>query len=349
MYNNFLDKQMIIGGKFGLPQELNNQKQNPDFLSGNPILLFNARSGIRLIVDFLKPKQVWLPSYLCPTIVEAANNGNCSIRFYPIDNRLKVSSKNFIKEIKPRDLFLFIEYFGFPFEENIFNEVKSKRPITIKDNSQSLFSKKTNETDFCLYSPRKFLGVPDGGILHVNNEFEMVRKKLQKPPFEIFFKLFSATIQRRDFDLFNNRKNWFNLFIQGEKEFTTTPYSMSEYSQVLLRFAFNYSEICNTRIENFKFLANHLRKIGIFLDLHEHVVPLGFPILIDNRNKIQELFFEKGVFPPIHWKIEGSVPSQFTESHVLSQQILTIPCDQRYNLDDMNRIVEIIKKSTALL
>lgn len=337
-------QEKIIGGKFGLPETYYFNDQTPSFLKGNPILLFNARSGIRIVIDYLKPKQIWLPSYLCPTMVDAANQGSCAIKFYPIDRKLKIPSNTFIKQIKPRDIFLFIEYFGFPFDEIILKEVKEKKALLFNDCSQSLFSKLSEKSDFCLFSPRKFLGVPDGGILHFNQEYEMLKNSFSKPPEDLYYKLFQAVILRREFDLFNNGKDWLNLFNQGEKDFSTTPYSMSELSQILLKYAFNYSQIRISRRENFEFLASHLSSYGIFNELPDGVVPLGYPIRIVLRDTIQKLLFEKDIYPPIHWKFHGKVPFEFLESHSLSKEIMTLPCDQRYSIGDMEKIVHSLHK-----
>ena len=39
----------------------------------------------------------------------------------------------------------------------------------------------------------------------------------------------------------------------------------------------------------------------------------------------------------MHWRIEGIVPEDIKESHLLSRRILTLICDQRYTMCDMER------------
>ncbi len=59
----------IIGGLFGLEWALLPQGLTPPFLTGRDVFLVNARSGIWLLLNRLRPSQVCVPSFLCPTIL----------------------------------------------------------------------------------------------------------------------------------------------------------------------------------------------------------------------------------------------------------------------------------------
>jgi hypothetical protein len=65
------------------------------------------------------------------------------------------------------------------------------------------------------------------------------------------------------------------------------------------------------------------------------VVPLGFPVRLKNRDQVQQNLFKHKIYPPVHWPIKDVVPETFIESHLLSDQILTLVCDQRYDFDEM--------------
>jgi hypothetical protein len=57
----------------------------------------------------------------------------------------------------------------------------------------------------------------------------------------------------------------------------------------------------------------------------------------EKRDAILRYLYERHIFPPVHWRIEGAVPRGFVESHDLSKSILTLIVDQRYGLGDMER------------
>jgi len=307
--------------------------------------LFSGRSGIKLVLDSLKPENIWLPSYLCHTIISAVNPESSHIRFYPIDDHLRVENLDFVDEIKSGDFFLFIDYFGFPFERGLLQELKRKQVVLFQDCSQALFMEWDEEiSDYCLYSPRKFLGVPDGGILKIGSNYHPAHPDLQEPPEEVFMQLFWAVVKRREFDVYGDENHWNRFFIKGEEGFTPGYSRMSDLSNYLLRNSFDYEAISRIRRKNYQTLLAKLGEFGSFRDLPDDVVPLGFPIKVENRDHLQRELFKEKIFPPIHWVIEGVVPTDFHKSHLLSQRIMTLPCDQRYGEEEMEHIAKSLLK-----
>lgn len=327
----------LIGGMFGLPGRLLDKPSTPTFLMGNPILLFNARSGIKLVIDQLRPGAVWLPSYLCPSILSAIDLEFSSIKFYPVGKDLSVVSNDFLADLRPDDLFLCIDYFGFPFDNHLLERVRQCGCKILRDCSQALFFdfQKDQISDFHLFSPRKLLGVPDGGILHAKCEIGFQSLNLTPIDEETFIAMLQAVILRRDFDLFGNNRKWFDYFQKGEASFNPNASPMSDLSQILLRRCFDYKLIQAQRRKNYIFLAERLSHIALFPLLPDNVVPLGFPVVIPDRDAIRARLFEKEIYPPIHWDIHRIVPPEYEDSRELADHIMTMPCDQRYDENGM--------------
>lgn len=320
----------------------------PHFLTGDPILLFNGRSGIKLALDSLRPKNIWLPSYLCPTILTAIDPQVSRTHFYAVDDYLKVRNFDFIKGVKRGDIFLYIDYFGFPFDNNLLRELKQKDVILFQDCSQALFYKWLEPiSDFCLYSPRKFLGVPDGGILKINLDYQIDTPILDDPPEDVFTQLFWAVVKKREFDINGDKNDWNEFFIRGEKALTPGRSRMSDLSKFLLKNSFDYETISHIRRDNYQMLLNELCDFALFQDFPVDVVPLGFPIKVENRDILQRELFKLNIFPPIHWTIKGVIPNQFDRSHLLSQTIMTLPCDQRYGEEEMEFIAKVILEKSV--
>lgn len=325
-----------------MPGRLLDKQCLPAFLCENPFLIFNARSGIKLVIDQLKPARVWLPSYLCPSILSAINLEFSVIKFYPVGKDLMVVSDAFLSDLRPDDLFLCIDYFGFPFENHLLKQVKQHGCTLLRDCSQALFFDFQNDQlcDFHLFSPRKFLGVPDGGILHAKTKLNFQSCPLSPSDEETFAEMFQAVIFRRDFDQFGGNHDWFGYFQRGESRFEPSDSPMSELSQILLKNGFDYDFIRAQRKQNYMILAERLRQLALFPLLPEDVVPLGFPIVIPERDVVRERLFKKEIYPPIHWDILNDVPVEFVESRELCRQIMTLPCDQRYGEDDMMYVAD---------
>lgn len=67
----------IIGGMFGLPETVEPkvaiEPHQWKFLDDANLFLANGRSGIMVLMNRLAPTSVWMPSYLCPTMIEAVD------------------------------------------------------------------------------------------------------------------------------------------------------------------------------------------------------------------------------------------------------------------------------------
>ena len=330
---------------FGLQEMSNPQGSTPPFLNNNAVLLTNARSGILLLVELLSPSQVWMPSYLCETMIESVSKSPATVKFYEIDYNLTMQSLDWTDSILPNDLVVVIDYFGFPCDSSNMIQIKECGAWILEDACQALLTETVGQfSDFVIFSPRKFLGVPDGGILLCNHEITYDAYNLKSPPAEWWLKAFLASILRREFDLYGGDRRWFQLFQETEDDSPIRPCAMSELSRLLLQHSFDYMMIKEKRIRNYELLANKLDKLALFPSLLPGVVPLGFPIRIKNRDKVRQALFDFAIYPPVHWPIADIVPKKFKSSHRLAAEIMTLPCDQRYDSSDMEWIVRCISE-----
>lgn len=339
-------KPQIIGGMFGLCPLFSKTNNKPPFIDEQSILLTNASSAIFLVIKSLNPNQVWLPSYLCDSLTKAVNKAQGNIVFYDVNSNLEITNWGWLEKIKNNDLVILINYFGLGINSSLVNAIKSKKGLILEDASQALLSQNIDQnSDFVIFSPRKFLGIPDGGILNCNYQLNFKQIELETPPRDWWLKSLSVTILRREFDIYGGERYWYKLFQETESDYPIGYYRMSELSQILLESSFNYQEIAEKRVKNYQILQENLGDIALFPQLSPEVIPLGFPIKVKNRDSLRQLLFSKEIYPPIHWLIQDCVPEKFTDSHRLSREIMTLPCDQRYNEDDMKKIANLIFNS----
>jgi len=331
---------------FALQREESFKNGNGLFIFNQPSLqMINASSAIWLLARQLKPRRVWLPTYLCQSIIKAIETNKSEIAFYPIDNSLNLLSTSWMEDLDQTDLIIFIDYFGFPFDPDVVKQMQKKGIKVVRDASQALLSKSATKTDFTVYSPRKFFGVPDGGILTSGEQGLGNVGRLNPPPKDWWLRSVHSGKLRRRFDLEGGENLWFPVFREVESNAPIGPYRMSDLSERLLRCCVDVNVTCQRRRENYHYLASHLRHIAIFPDLPDTVVPLGFPVCVQDRDKVRRHLIENNIFPPVHWELEGVVPKTYIQSHNLSKSIMTLPCDQRYETKHMQRIVEHIQSA----
>jgi hypothetical protein len=96
------------------------------------------------------------------------------------------------------------------------------------------------------------------------------------------------------------------------------------------------------RCHNCQVRNDQLGEFAVFPQLPAKVVPLGFPIRLKNRDQVRQRLFEHQIYPPVHWPLEGIVPDEFRNSHQLAANIMTLPCDQRYDGHDMMRMATLV-------
>ncbi len=337
----------IIGGMFGLESDVRVTDQ-PPFWHSSQLLLVNARSGLRLLIETKQPAQVWLPSYLCDVMVAAVQAAGKSPRFYPIDTDLKVSDDTWLSEVQPKDLVVAIDYFGFSADRNAIDGPRQRGARIVEDAAQALLSSHVGkDSDFVLFSPRKFVGVPDGGILRVDDASEWADLTPPPPPERWWLKAVTAGVLRKEFDQHGGDRRWFRLFQETELTAPTEEHAMSTLTRAMLQHSFDYSAIARQRVSNYLALAKSLGQWALYPSLPLGVVPLGFPVRLKARDQVRQVLFEEEIYPPVHWALAGVVPELFRASHLLSAEILTLPCDQRYNEQDMERISKILLREVG--
>ncbi|MGG7151274.1 hypothetical protein ACQPUR_11565 [Clostridium neonatale] len=352
-----INSRFSIGGQF---------QYDPKIFYDTPIrninkLLFDgASSSLRFIItklNFRSDEYALLPSYLCPTIIENFNKMNVKIIFYSINydfsiNLVDLKSKLNNNKIKA---IYFIEYFGMQHNyETIefLKMMKSKGYTIIQDAVHTLY---LNEYDnfigtYCFNSLRKY-GPIDGSILlsdvnlYLHNDYayntEYINTIMEARNEK--YKYLKGEIGHED--IFLNKFKRAEEFYQDNKEISLLPLNKEKELEKL-----NLEYIKKKRIENFEFLDDYFKEKGNVTiittkERFENSIPFAMIILIDSRDIVREKLFNKRIYCPILWDISKcDYIKNFKESLKISQRILMIPIDQRYDIEDMRKFVEVFNE-----
>ena len=336
----------IIGGMFGLPIDVmaSSAATARAFVGPGCVSVANGRSALKVLLELLTPPQVWLPSYLCPSLLEVVDGGS-ALRFYGIDACLRIPSVAWLEQVSAGDVVVAIDYFGFRADPEPFAVARARGAWIVEDACQALLTTGVgNDADFAFFSPRKFVGVPDGGVLVSARPSVLDPITLTPPPDGWWRLALEAALRRREFDVSGVDRGWFSLFQTAEETSPVGPFAMSELSRTLLTTCFDYADISRRRIENYRTLSETLTPFLVFPALPAGVVPLGCPIRLANRDAVLTSMFAERIYPPVHWHIGNEVPDEFEASHRFSSTTMTLPCDQRYGPDDMRRMAALIRR-----
>ncbi len=311
-----------IGGffEFELNSESNEYHKN--------LLTFNsARNALYFLLKNRAYKKIFLPYYICNSIIQTINKLDIEIKYYELsDDFLPLLSK-FLRE---DEVLLYVNYFGI-FSYQAKKLIKIYKNIII-DNSQAFFEKAYKNCDV-IYSPRKFFGIADGAYLgtslSLTNDY-LPRERIADK---------SAHLLMR---IEQNPKSY-EEYLKNEKYFNDAVIlRISLVSEKILN-NIDYKKIKKIRRNNFFFLHKNLKKINKFnFKIQMHDVPMIYPLLIENGEGLRNYLISHKIYVAQYWKEVLSLSAKNSFESELAKNLVCLPIDQRYNCNDMKIIINNI-------
>ena len=159
-----MERRTGIGGFFGL--ELPEYGNFPQWHPGRSVAVNSGRRALEYILRRLGDVRcVRVPLYTCRTVVETMERLGIPVITYRIDERLEPEE---LPELEKGEYLLYTNYFGI--KEKCVDRLASRYGGSlIVDNALALYSPARSGVA-SLYSPRKFSGLPDGGIAVMDAE-----------------------------------------------------------------------------------------------------------------------------------------------------------------------------------
>lgn len=295
-------------------------------------LKFNTgRNALRVLLKSRKYKRIFLPYYICNSVIEACNNENCEIIFYNIDYGFKVKEEG-LKLCEDTDCLYIVNYFGIITDEQII-EYKVKYQNIIVDNIQAFFVEPVSNID-TIYSCRKFFGVPDGAYLYTNC---FVNEKYIQ---DVSYDRMRHILGRYEI----SAEKFYEDYVHNEQLIDQLPIRyMSKLTRNLLN-EIDYDLCKQKRKNNYVFLFDNLQKLNKLDLIRDNRGLFAFPLYIKDGEKKRLHLIEKKIFIPQYWKEVKDRVEQDTVEYKFVSNILWLPCDQRYTLEDMEYLINEVKR-----
>lgn len=350
---------MEIGSEFWIDNNnlVEDSDELPSWLSrfGNVVLTTSGRGALSLLLEQVKPrvKRALLPSYICDSVILPFEQAGYELIYYDVDKYLKPIDIDMIKNSNV-GIFLHMGYFGFSTNKilsDLISSLKSESVITIEDVTHTLFSQQNKriESNFIIGSIRKWFGIPSGGFLasdgimnfklnDANVEFINIRRSSLYQKFE-YMNSGNESIKPTYLSGFNRAEHILDEDIR--------PYRIDHESEVIIKNLDNKVLQCS-RQRNYEILLKHLRDVNgievIFDDLENDVTPMFFSIYVkEDRDELRRKLIESEIYCPVHWPIPKQLNGHLNNTTKnIYDSVLSIPCDQRYQIEDMYRIINEI-------
>lgn len=308
-----------IGGYFELGGFYNN------IYHKNAISLNTATNSVIYLIKAKKINKIYLPYYLCNCLDKIKEH--CEVEYYKINEDF---TPNFNIKLKNDEYLYIVNYFGL-FDNHKINEWKKIYNNVIIDNVQAFFQMPVDGVD-TIYSCRKFFGVSDGAYLYTTTK---LKEHILEDESKERFKHLLGRIER---DASSN----FEEYKKNEERLLNIDLAYMSKSTKLILNALDYVKIKKKRTENFKYL-NKLLKYNNKLKLKNIVGAYMYPYYTDNADMIRKKLIENKIYVPILWTNVLEQENNTVE-YRFAKNILLIPCDQRYNTNDMKYIIDILKE-----
>jgi hypothetical protein len=313
-----------IGGFFEL------ELRRGTFPNSHSHLLGSGRNCLEFIIRSHNFTRVFLPKYVCDAVMEPVGRLGLSHTFYAIDEHFELT-----EEINPEqgEVLLYTNYFGLKDDycRRLASELGSR---LILDCCQALFFDAPHRSH-TFYSPRKFVGVPDGGCVITDRPLD--------PNTPIAYSL--ARFQHLAKRIEVGPEAAYRDFLASERSLANRPIErMSSLTRALLA-NIDYGGVYASRRANYAVLEELLGRTNqSCVQLHDHSCPLFYPYLSDVPT-LRDALTAARIFVPMLWPnvLRWTCAGEL-EFH-LAKELLLLPIDQRYSAADMRRIVNVINAS----
>lgn len=312
-----------IGGYFSLELSFREEYHK------NAIRLNTGRNCLEYILRARGYKKVYVPYYTCEAVMEPINKLGIPYEFYHIDIHFEIRDRF---TLKANEALLYTNYFGL--KQRYVEQLAEKTgERLIVDNTQAFYAKPIKGID-TFYTCRKFFGVADGAYLYTD--------KLLDEEFAHDESYDRMTHLLKRIDL--SAEQGFVDFRKVDDGLDNQPIRrMSKLTQRIMQ-SIDYEAAAKKRRENYQMLHEVLgEENNLVLPLENNAVPMVYPFLAPIKG-LREKLIENKIFVARYWPNVLYWTTEDDIEYLLANQMQPLPIDQRYNAENMNRILEIIKQ-----
>lgn len=318
----------VIGGYF----ELADREVADNFPHENGILLNTGRNALEYILRSIKEIQcIYLPYFTCEVVLEPIKKLKIPYKFYQITARLEIAGNIILGD---NEYIIVNNYYGIKdlYIKSLYARYGEK---LIVDCAQAFFAPIVPGIK-AFYSSRKFVGVADGGIAYLGNEvgedvsqYEEDRTdshndhlKIRKEHgAEAGFKNYQANEYAID-----------NQPIRKMSSLTKDALYHIDYNKIKLK------RICNWNILNESLAATNQMQLPLTSDFE---CPMVYPYVVENGKEIRQKLISEKIFVAKYWPNVITCDGFEFEAN-LSDKVVCLPLDQRYDETDIKRIIQTI-------
>ena len=272
-------------------------------------------------------RKLRLPYFMCDSVFNVCKKYGVEMSCYHIN-------ESFIPEdIKlGDDEWLYVmNYYGQLRREQL-EGLKEKYGRVIFDNAQAYFDEPIDGAD-TIYTCRKFFGVADGAFLFTD------RLSNEDYPVDESYDRMRFLLGRYE----RSASEFYSEYSANNHQFADAPIRrMSALTNNLLH-GIDYGFVKQRRTENFDAYDRLLGSINQ-LSLRVPEGAFAYPLLIENGAAVRKALQQEKIYIPTLWPNVMSGEGADKWERYAAENILPLPCDQRYDAEAAGYIAAEVKK-----
>lgn len=294
------------------------------------IALNTCRNALEYIILQLPVvKRVFVPYYTCEAVLEPLKRLPVGYVFYHINERLEVAED---LDLQAGDYLIANNYFGIK-DAYIAKLADKYGDRLIVDNAQALFAPVLPSVKSA-YSTRKYVGVADGGFAVGVSAIGVVNYE-------------EDNSSEHDSHLYIRKEHGaeagFKDYQVNECKLDNQPIRrMSPQTKEILS-QIDYDSIIEKRRQNYLYLSKALEEKNL-LQLPSNdsfTCPMVYPFMTDDES-LRGRLIQNRIFVARYWPNVLEWCGENDLEYKLATLIIPLPIDQRYGVEDMERIIAII-------
>jgi hypothetical protein len=306
--------------------------------AGRPFAAFvTARAAFAALAARVPDAALWLPAFICADLVGEALRPRA--RFYPVQDGFIPHLAPVGCEARPGDVILAVAHFGLPVAESVRAFAESRRDLVfVEDRAQALGPGLGELGGWTLYSPRKLLGVADGGLLVAPSAHHQPPQPTTAPDSEA---LWRAPLLRRDDPMGRANTIWHAANQAKEGALDARPAAMTARTRAILATT-DWASLAAPRMANWRRLDAGLARWSA-LPAAPSAPPLGYVLRLDpdQRTRLLSRLHAERIFAAVHWPQIAAPARDYPREARWTRELVTLPCDHRYGPHEMDRIRDL--------
>lgn len=270
--------------------------------------------------------KIKLPFFICASVPGVCDREGIEKSFYHVGLDFKPAEGLSLEE----DEWLYlVNFYGQLSNEEIQSYVQ-KFGRVIVDQANDYFATPLPGID-TLYTCRKWFGVADGAFLYTDN-----------PLSDEFTQ--DESFDRMEFLLGRYERTaneFYNGYNANNKYFIDQPIKKMSKLTTNLLHGIDYEAVEIRRRENFAFLQEQL---GRYNQLKPRKASFMYPLMIEDGVIIRKKLQAVKIYIPTLWPTVFELTEKTDLEYQMAENILPLPIDQRYRIDDMKYMVKEVQK-----